>query len=139
MAVKSPNAVNREAESAGAGRTRSRRDFLKATSVGASAAAVSWLSIARGAHAAGDDTIKLGMIGCGGRGSGAAFEHGRRTARGAVPRRRDRAIMPYHSCARLNRKDRPDRSVLPLSTRFFEHLNAPKGPRTHAMSPSLRE
>ena len=30
------------------------------------------LSIARGAHAAGDDLLKIGLIGCGGRGSGAA-------------------------------------------------------------------
>jgi len=44
-----------------------RRDFLKA-----SAAAVAGLSIARGAHAAGDDVIKVGMVGCGGRCAGAA-------------------------------------------------------------------
>jgi len=46
-----------------------RRDFLKA-----SAAAVAGLSIARGAHAAGDDTIKVGMVGCGGRCAGAAAD-----------------------------------------------------------------
>ena len=32
------------------------------------------LSIARGAHAAGNQVIKIGMIGCGGRCSGAANE-----------------------------------------------------------------
>ncbi|HYW80401.1 MAG TPA: Gfo/Idh/MocA family oxidoreductase [Thermoguttaceae bacterium] len=44
-----------------------RRDFLKA-----SAATVAGLSIARGAHAAGSDVIKIGMVGCGGRCAGAA-------------------------------------------------------------------
>lgn len=50
-----------------------RRDFLKATSSAVlGAAAVSTLSVARGAHAAGNGTIKIGLVGCGGRGSGAA-------------------------------------------------------------------
>lgn len=47
----------------------SRRDFLKT-----SAAIAGGLSLARAAHAAGDDTIKVGLIGCGGRGSGAAAQ-----------------------------------------------------------------
>jgi len=48
-----------------------RRDFLKgsAAALGAAAAGV---SIARNAHAAGSDAIKIGLIGCGGRGTGAA-------------------------------------------------------------------
>lgn len=49
----------------------SRREFLKQSAV-TGAAAVGALSLARSAHAAGDDTIKIGLIGCGGRGSGAA-------------------------------------------------------------------
>jgi myo-inositol 2-dehydrogenase / D-chiro-inositol 1-dehydrogenase len=51
----------------------SRREFLKlstATIVGGALAGS--LSIARTAHAAGDDTIKIALIGCGGRGTGAA-------------------------------------------------------------------
>ena len=51
----------------------SRRDFLKlstATIVGGALAGS--LSIARSAHAAGDDTLKIALIGCGGRGTGAA-------------------------------------------------------------------
>jgi predicted dehydrogenase len=50
----------------------SRRDFLKTTSAGA--AALAGLSIARGAHAAGKEVVKIGMIGCGGRCSGAAAQ-----------------------------------------------------------------
>ncbi len=47
----------------------SRRRFIK-SSVGAGVAGS--LSIARSAHAAGDDTLRIGLIGCGSRGSGAA-------------------------------------------------------------------
>ncbi len=49
----------------------SRRDFLKASGVAAGAAVASGL-FASGVHAAGSDAIKVGLIGCGGRGSGAA-------------------------------------------------------------------
>src|SRR3954452_25001447 len=47
----------------------SRRDFLK-SSAGATLAAS--LAFAGGAHAAGDDTLRIGLVGCGGRGTGAA-------------------------------------------------------------------
>src|SRR5216683_3344430 len=50
-----------------------RRSFLKATStavVGGSL--LGGLTIERSAFAAGDDTLKIALIGCGGRGSGAA-------------------------------------------------------------------
>ena len=49
----------------------SRRHFLQG-SVASGAAAVGALALARSAHAAGSDVIKIGLIGCGGRGSGAA-------------------------------------------------------------------
>ena len=69
-----------------------RRDFLKTSAVAASATAVgvgcqtartkptagaaaagaTALAVERSAHAAGSDIIKVGMIGCGGRNSGAA-------------------------------------------------------------------
>ena len=50
----------------------SRRDFLQSSTLAALGGAVaSGLSIARAAHPAGSDTIKVGLIGCGGRGTGA--------------------------------------------------------------------
>lgn len=52
--------------------TTTRRGFLKASAAGAAAA--TGLAIARGAHAAGDETVKIGMIGCGSRCSGAAAQ-----------------------------------------------------------------
>ncbi len=47
----------------------SRRNFVKAGAV--AGLAVSGLSLARSAHAEGSDIIKIGLIGCGGRGTGA--------------------------------------------------------------------
>jgi predicted dehydrogenase len=47
-----------------------RREFLK-TSL--AAATLGGLSLARGAHAAGSDAIRIGLVGCGGRGPGAAL------------------------------------------------------------------
>jgi myo-inositol 2-dehydrogenase / D-chiro-inositol 1-dehydrogenase len=51
--------------------TSSRREFLKTSTIAAGALAGS-LAFSRSVHAAGDDTLKLGLIGCGGRGTGAA-------------------------------------------------------------------
>ena len=51
----------------------SRRDFLKTTAV-AGAATVGGLSLARSAHAQGQQQIRIGMLGCGGRCSGAGAQ-----------------------------------------------------------------
>ena len=48
-----------------------RRDFLKSTGAVAGATVLSGLTVARGAQAAGDDLIKIALVGCGGRGRGA--------------------------------------------------------------------
>ena len=50
-----------------------RRDFLR-HSAAAGAAVTSGLTIARGAYAAGSDTLRLAVIGSGGRGTGAAAD-----------------------------------------------------------------
>ncbi|MDB5299892.1 MAG: iolG 3 [Phycisphaerales bacterium] len=52
----------------------SRRDFLKTTAAATAAAAVANSFVARSAYAAGDETIKIALIGCGGRGSAAALQ-----------------------------------------------------------------
>src|SRR5438477_13173029 len=50
-----------------------RRDFLRTTSAAiAGTSVLGGLSVERSAFAAGSDTLKLALIGCGGRGSGAA-------------------------------------------------------------------
>jgi myo-inositol 2-dehydrogenase / D-chiro-inositol 1-dehydrogenase len=55
------------------GRTPSRRDFLK-NSTGWTVAAATAPEISRSAWAAGSDTLRIGLIGCGGRGTGAAID-----------------------------------------------------------------
>ncbi len=53
--------------------SHSRREFLKTTSAAVAGASVlGGLSIERAAFAAGSDTLKVALVGCGGRGSGAA-------------------------------------------------------------------
>ncbi|MGD0899297.1 MAG: Gfo/Idh/MocA family oxidoreductase [Thermoguttaceae bacterium] len=56
-------------------RGSSRRDFLRgsATAVAGAALAAQW-NVARMAHAAGNDRIKVALIGCGGRGNGAVHD-----------------------------------------------------------------
>jgi len=49
-----------------------RRGFLRHSTAAASAAATAGLAIGRSAHAAGSDVIRIGMVGCGGRCTGAA-------------------------------------------------------------------
>lgn len=50
----------------------SRRDFIKASTVAVvGGSLVGTLGVARSAHAGSDDTIKIGLVGCGGRGTGA--------------------------------------------------------------------
>src|ERR1700733_14483540 len=52
-----------------------RREFLKSSSMAAVGAGVlGSLGSLPGAFAANDDTIKIGLIGCGGRGTGAAVQ-----------------------------------------------------------------
>jgi len=52
----------------------SRRSFLKTSATATAATALASLDVSRFAHAAGNDTIKVGMIGCGGRNAGAVAQ-----------------------------------------------------------------
>ncbi|MHC4167404.1 MAG: Gfo/Idh/MocA family protein [Planctomycetota bacterium] len=51
-----------------------RRDFLKNSTIAASAAVSGALSIQNSAYAGGSDILRVGMIGCGGRNTGAAAQ-----------------------------------------------------------------
>ena len=56
-------------------RKPSRRDFLKgSTAAVASAALAGGLNVGRTAHAQGSGVIKVALIGCGGRGTGAVVD-----------------------------------------------------------------
>lgn len=52
----------------------SRRHFLKTSATATAVTALASLDVGRFAHAAGSDTIKVGMIGCGGRNAGAILQ-----------------------------------------------------------------
>ncbi len=56
------------------GSPKTRRTFLKASIMSLSAAAASRLAFPQGVHAGGNADIRIGMIGCGGRCSGAAAQ-----------------------------------------------------------------
>src|SRR5262245_32516389 len=57
------------------GQSSSRRDFIKASTVAAIGTSIaSRLDVIPGAYAAGSDAIKIGLIGCGGRGTGAVAD-----------------------------------------------------------------
>ena len=55
-------------------RNLARRDFLKTSAAATAATALAALDVSRTAYAAGSDTIKVGMIGCGGRNTGAGAQ-----------------------------------------------------------------
>ncbi len=61
-----------EAQSARGSTHPSRRDFLKTSTAAVGGVLAGGLAIVRSAHAAGSDVLRLGLIGCGGRGTGAA-------------------------------------------------------------------
>lgn len=50
----------------------SRRKFVKQTAAAAAGLSAGWMASGHYAHAAGTDTIRVGLVGCGGRGTGAA-------------------------------------------------------------------
>ncbi|MHC4242557.1 MAG: Gfo/Idh/MocA family protein [Planctomycetota bacterium] len=52
----------------------SRREFLKRSTTAIAGSLATGLSIAHSAHVAGSDVIRVGLVGCGGRGSGAATQ-----------------------------------------------------------------
>jgi len=52
----------------------SRRLFLKSSAAWLGAATAGSLAVGRSVHAAGSDTLKVGLVGCGGRGTGAAVQ-----------------------------------------------------------------
>lgn len=54
--------------------TTTRREFLKASTLATGGAIVGALPLSHAVHAAGDDTLRVGLIGCGGRGTGAASQ-----------------------------------------------------------------
>ncbi|MEW6306492.1 MAG: Gfo/Idh/MocA family oxidoreductase [Verrucomicrobiota bacterium] len=94
----------------------SRRRFLK-TSAAAGGALLANLDISRFAHAAGSDEVKIALVGCGGRGTGAAANSlGNATHAGMK-------IMAMADAFR----DRLDRSHATLEKQFKEKVDVSEG------------
>jgi predicted dehydrogenase len=62
----------------------SRRDFVKSTAILAGGTILTHLPVGASAYVAGDDTLKIAIIGCGGRGTGAADQALSNSAKGKV-------------------------------------------------------
>src|SRR4051812_22663117 len=52
----------------------SRRTFVKQSAAAVAATTAAQFALAPNAHAAGSDILKVGLVGCGGRGTGAATQ-----------------------------------------------------------------
>ena len=95
--------------------TVSRRSFLERTLAGAAAAtAASQLPLARGAHAAGKEQIRIALVGAGGRGTGAAFN--------ALLNRADVKLVAMADAFR----GRLDSSCRHLASQFPERVAVPE-------------
>jgi hypothetical protein len=65
--------MNAQTKAQAAPTPTTRRGFLKTTAALAGTAALGPLALERSVHAAGSDIIRVGLIGCGGRGTDAAL------------------------------------------------------------------
>lgn len=90
-----------------------RRDFLKATAMLAGGAMLSSIPLA-GAYASGSDTIKIALIGCGDRGTGAAFQ--------ALSTKFNIKLVAMADAF----QDRLDSSYQSLSSKFGAKVDVPK-------------
>src|SRR5690606_35615180 len=90
-----------------------RRDFLKTSAALAGGAVLSGLPFI-GAHASVDDTIKVALIGCGGRGTGATFD--------AIASGANLKIVAMADAFR----DRLDESYKKLSERHPDKIDVPE-------------
>jgi len=101
----------------------SRREFLRTSTTAAAGAALAGrLSVARGAHAAGGDLIKIALIGCGGRGTGAARNalKNAATANVKLVAVADAFKDRMENCLTSLRKQLPDRVDVPKERMFAD-------------------
>ncbi len=94
-----------------------RRQFLRRTATAASLAALT-AGIQARAYAAGGNTIKLGLIGCGGRGTGAAAQALNACKRAKLVAVADAFTDQIESSVKAVTKEHPDRVDVPANRRF---------------------
>lgn len=99
-----------------------RRDFLKSSTAALGAAVgASTLSIERAAHAASSDLLKVALVGCGGRGSGAASQALSTYDQGPVQLVAMADVFQNQLNGSLNnlKRQHPDRVNVPESNQFL--------------------
>ena len=79
--------------------------FLKTSVTATAAVSLASLDLSRFAHAAGNDTLKVGMIGCGGRNTGAGAQALNFSTGAAAPVQK--------ACVRLPNSETPERTTDP--------------------------
>jgi myo-inositol 2-dehydrogenase / D-chiro-inositol 1-dehydrogenase len=98
----------------------SRRDFLKSSTSAAAGAALAFnLDIARTVYAAGSDTIKIALIGCGGRGTGAAINALNSKANVKLVAMADAFKDSLENCLASLQKEHKDRVDVPDERKFI--------------------
>ena len=98
---------------------KSRRDFLKTSGTVATGAALALnLYLARNAHAASDDTINIALVGCGGRGAGAAANALSTKANVKLVAVADAFKDPIEGRLTAIKKEFPDRVDMPEERKF---------------------
>lgn len=96
-----------------------RRDFVRTSAATGAVMAAGGLSIARSAHAAGtDDWLRVGLVGCGGRGTGAAGNALEADKRAKLVAVADAFGDRLESCLAGLQKRYPDRVVVDADHRF---------------------
>jgi predicted dehydrogenase len=97
----------------------SRRDFIRSsTAAVVGGGLLGSLGIARSAHAAGSDTIRVGLIGCGGRGTGAAANALHTPGSVKLVAMGDAFADRLEQSLREIQKEAPDRVEVPSENRF---------------------
>jgi len=103
-----------------------RRDFIRGTTAAATGLALAGsLNIAQTAHAAGGDELKIALIGCGGRGTGAAHNHLSSCGNVKLIALADAFADRANGCAKYLRKKHGDKVDLPAE-RIFVGFDAYK-------------
>ncbi len=87
---------------------------------GAGVALAAGLSLARGAHAAGSDLLRIALIGCGGRGTGAAVNALRTKANVKLVAMADAFKDRLDNCLRAVKSQCPDRVDVPEDRKFTD-------------------
>ncbi|MCL2623044.1 MAG: Gfo/Idh/MocA family oxidoreductase [Planctomycetaceae bacterium] len=96
----------------------SRRDFMKKATLATAAGTLAVSGLAPRVHAAEDNTIKVGIVGCGGRGRGAVIEALSTQGPTKLVATADFFADLAAACAEMAKHERPDKVDVPKERQF---------------------